>query len=257
MSGYEIVALLFAGVAGGALASVVGGASLVTFPILVASGLSPLTAAATNSVALAPGILFAAFWDRRQLPAFRGHFNTLVMVSVLGALLGALLLIATPVKVFAGLVPLLLGFATVLFAYSRRFSQFMRDRAARRGATAEAGWGGTIAALVPVSIYGGYFGAGVGVLLLGVLSIGTGGDYRTANVTKNLVTSLNSLAAAAVFVGFGAVSWQHGLVMMAGGMAGGLIGARIAQVAPRELMHYAVVLIGALLTVLFAWQYWL
>lgn len=256
MTPTEIIALLFAGTAGGAIASIVGGASLVTFPILVAFGLPPLVAATTNIVALAPGILSAAYWDRSQLPAFNGSFAALVLASLIGAALGALLLLATPVKVFAALVPLLLGFATILFACSRRFSRFMRDRAARSGGNPPGRWGSTLAVLLPVSFYGGYFGAGVGVLLLGVLSIGTGGDYRAANVTKNLVTSLNSVAAAVVFTAFGAVSWPHCLIMMAGGMAGGLIGAKVAQIAPREIMHYAVVIIGAALTVLFAWRYW-
>jgi uncharacterized membrane protein YfcA len=253
----EIIGLLCAGTFGGALASIVGGASLVTFPILVASGLSPLVAATTNIVALAPGILSAAYWDRQQLPAFQGSFAALVLASLAGAAVGAMLLLATPVRVFAGLVPLLLGFATVLFAFSRQFSRMMRERAARHGRVATGGWGNTVAVLLPVSVYGGYFGAGVGVLLLGVLSIGTGGDYRAANVIKNLVTSLNSVAAAIIYIAHGAVAWPHVLIMMAGGMLGGWIGARVAQVAPRELMHIAVVVIGAGLTVLFAWRYWL
>lgn len=256
LSVLEIAGLLIAGVLGGAIASLVGGASLVTFPILVASGLSPLIAATTNIVALAPGILSAAYYDRSQLPKFRGSFAALVLSSLAGATLGALLLLATPVKVFSYLVPLLLGFSTVLFAYSRRFSQFMRDRAERLGEGGAGRWGNTIAVLLPVSVYGGYFGAGVGVLLLGVLSIGTGGDYRTANVIKNLVTSLNSVAAALVFALHGAVAWPQCLTMMAGGMLGGFIGARVAQVVPREVMHYAVVVIGGALTVLFAWRYW-
>lgn len=256
LSALEIVGLLVAGVLGGAIASLVGGASLVTFPMLIASGLSPLIAATTNIVALAPGILSAAYWDRGQLPKFRGSFAGLVIASLLGAVVGALLLLATPSRTFTLLVPLLLGFSTVLFAYAGRFSQFMRDRAERLGQAGTGNWGRTTVLLLPVSIYGGYYGAGVGVMLLGVLSIGTGGDYRAANVAKNLVTSLNSVAAAVVFAGAGAVAWPQALVMMAGGMAGGYIGARVAKIVPREVMHYAVVAVGAALTVLFAWKYW-
>jgi len=95
------------------------------------------------------------------------------------------------------------------------------------------------------------------VLLLGVLSIGKPGDYRAANVTKNLVTSLNSLVAAALFVAQGAVLWTPTLIMMAGALVGAVIGARLAQIAPHALMRIVVVAIGALLTVIFAWRYWL
>ena len=110
--------------------------------------------------------------------------------------------------------------------------------------------------MVRVLSWCGYFGAGVGVLLSAVLSIGTGGNFRAANVTKNLVTSFNSFVASAVFVSQGTVSWVPTLTMMGGALIGAFIGARIAQVVPRELMHYLVVTIGAGLTVMFAWKYW-
>ena len=111
--------------------------------------------------------------------------------------------------------------------------------------------------IFPVSLYGGYFGAGVGVLLIGVLSIGTGGDYRSANTTKNLVTSLNSVVAAGVFIAQGAVAWQPTLLMMAGALVGAMIGARLAQVVPHAVMRVVVTAVGALLTAVFAWRYWL
>jgi len=110
--------------------------------------------------------------------------------------------------------------------------------------------------LLPVSFYGGYFGAGVGVLVLGVMSVATGGDYRSANVVKNLVISLNCAAAAAVFIIRGTVLWPQTLALMAGTIAGGIAGASLARVIPREIMRVAVVVVGALLTVFFAWRYW-
>ena len=110
--------------------------------------------------------------------------------------------------------------------------------------------------LLPVSFYGGYFGAGVGVLILAVMSIATRGDYRSANVAKNLVTSLNTGAAAVVFIAKGAVIWLPALVMMAGTIIGGQIGAALAKTAPRHVMRIAVTAVGALLTVYFAWEYW-
>jgi uncharacterized membrane protein YfcA len=112
------------------------------------------------------------------------------------------------------------------------------------------------AVVLPVSIYGGYFGAGLGVLMLGVLSVGTGGNYRSANVAKNLVTGLNSATATVIFAAQGALSWPATLLMMAGTLVGGLIGARVAQVMPNHAARKLVVLVGALLTVGFAWRYW-
>jgi uncharacterized protein len=244
--------LVAAGIIGGAISALVGGAAIVTFPALIAAGLSPVVATATNLVALCPGNLLAAIYDRTQLPPLDRAFVGLVVWSMLGAVIGAALLLVTPERMFELFVPALLGFATVLFAYAGRISAWLQARAAQ-GAGAQRH---SVAAMLPVSIYGGYFGAGVGVLLLGVLSVGTGGDYRSANVIKNLVTSLNSMVAASIFIAQGIVSWPATFAMMAGALLGAYIGARIAQVIPREVMRVVVVAMGALLTAAFAWRYW-
>jgi uncharacterized protein len=252
----HILLLIIAGVAGGALSSLVGGAAVITYPALLAVGLPPVTATICNLVALSPSNLFAAIYDRTQLPPFNRSFAGLVAASLIGALGGALVLLRTPEHTFAVLVPALLGFATLLFAYAGRISAFVRARAGDQDKSPHR-WEHSIGVILPVSFYGGYFGAGVGVLLLGVLSIGTPGDYRAANVTKNLVTSLNSLVAATIFITHGSVVWTPTLIMMAGSLVGGLIGARLAQVAPHALMRIVVVAVGALLTLYFAWRYWL
>jgi uncharacterized membrane protein YfcA len=247
--------LILSGIAGGAISSLVGGAALVTYPVLLAIGIPPVVATMCNLVALSPGNLLAAIYDRSQLPPFNRSFVALVIASLLGALVGALVLLVTPEHVFEVLVPILLGFATVLFAYAGRISAFVRARAGDRAKSPHR-WGHSIGVILPVSFYGGYFGAGVGVLLLGVLSIGSPGDYRATNVTKNLVTSLNSLTVAGVFILQGGVLWPPTLVMMAGALVGAVIGARLAQIAPHALMRVVVVVVGALLTVVFAWRYW-
>jgi uncharacterized membrane protein YfcA len=189
------------------------------------------------------------------LPPFNRAFVGMALASMIGAGLGASLLLATPERLFALLVPILLGFATVLFAFAQRASDWLRERAARRGRDIEFSVT-SLKMLLPVSFYGGYFGAGVGVLMLGVMSVATRGDYRSANVVKNLVTSLNSGSAAAIFILQGAVIWPQTLALMAGSIAGGVIGATIARVMPREVMRVAVVVVGAMLTVFFAWRYW-
>ena len=196
MDPLAIALLLFAGLAGGTIAALAGGAAIVTFPILLAVGIPPVSAAATNTVAITPGSIMAAITERSQLPPLGRTFIPMVIMSVLATLAGGALLAFTPERMFAKLIPLLLGFATVLLAYTDCINTWIKTRAAARGDHGPHRWTSTIAWLMPVSAYGGYFGAGLGVLILAVLSIGTGGDYRSANVTKNLVVGLNSLVVS-------------------------------------------------------------
>jgi uncharacterized membrane protein YfcA len=180
----------------------------------------------------------------------------LIAASVLGSLAGATLLMLTPESVFAALIPLLLGFATVLFAYAGRISAWLRARAQARG-DGPHNWGTIVTWLIPISVYGGYFGAGLGVLVLAVISIGTGGDYRSANVTKNLVVGLNSGMVALFFAVNGMVAWPQTLVMMIGVPLGAFLGSHIARVLPNEVARWLLVVIGAALTIAFVWRYWL
>jgi uncharacterized membrane protein YfcA len=246
------VFLFLAGIAGGAISSLAGGAAIITFPAMLATGISPVVASCSNLVALVPGNLLSVVYDRGQLPPLGRSFAGLIAASVVGALAGALLLMLTPVRVFATLVPLLLGFATVLFAYAGRISAWLRARG-----HGQHQWGTIVAWLMPVSVYGGYFGAGLGVLVLGVVSVGTGGDYRSANVTKNLVVGINSAVVAVFFAINGMVAWPQALSMMLGVPLGAFIGSRIARVISNEAARWLLVGIGAILTVAFAWRYWL
>jgi uncharacterized membrane protein YfcA len=253
---FHVVALLIAGVIGGTISTVIGGASIITFPVLLATGIPPVTAVVSNTVALVPGNLVATIYDRAQLPPLGRSFVRLVAASVSGALMGAVLLLLTPERAFEILVPLLLGFATVLFAYSPRIAAWMRSNSPVEAEPKVHRWSESLTALLPVSIYGGYFGAGVGVLVLGVLSIGTGGDYRSANVLKNLVVFLNSLMASLFFAASGSVAWPQALTMMAGVLVGAILGARIAQVLPNDWARGMVIILGFVLTVIYAWRYW-
>ena len=252
------VLLFTTGVAGGVISALIGGASLVTFPVLMASGLSPLAAVVANTMALTPGNILAWIYDRKLLPPFDRSFVVLIVVSLTGALLGALLLIVTPVRVLSLMVPLLMGFATVVFACSGQIEAWIARRTEARRADGDLRrWGATNAALFPVSVYGGYFGSGVGVLLIAVLSIGSGGDYRRTNVLKNFVTSLNSIVACGIYVASDVVVWGPVLAMLVGALFGALAGARLAQVVPKEVMRRAMIGLSAALTLAFAWRCWL
>ena len=249
------VLLVGAGLIAGVTASVVGGAAVILYPAAVAAGLPPQAAAVTVLVSLMPGIFLAAMADRSQLPPFNRDFISLIVISISGAALGGACLLLTPTRVFTAIVPLLLGFATVIFAYSGKISGYMRKRAAHRGHEIKFNLA-SLKVLLPVSFYGGYFNAGVGILILGVFSVATGGDYRSANVAKNLVSSLNGLAASLVFIAQGAVHWPPTLALMAGTIMGGLTGSYIARVAPQNLVRVLVIVVGALFTAVFARKYW-
>ena len=218
----------------------VGGAAVVIYPALIATGVSPQLAAVSNLASVMPATMLAALADRSQLPPFDRAFIGLIVASIVGAGLGAALLVLTPERMFAQIVPLLLGFATLLFAFSERISRWLRARAAGRGHAIAFNFA-SLKVILPVSFYGGYFGAGVGILMLGVFSLATGGDYRAANVAKNFVSSLNGLAATLVFATQGAVLWPQTLALAAGTIVGGIIGAYVARVIPRNVIRVLIV----------------
>ena len=238
------------GVIAGIIAAIVGGAAVVIYPALIATGVPPHLAAVSNLASVMPGTMLAALSDRSQLPPFDRDFVSLIFASIIGAGIGAVCLVLTPERVFAQTVPLLLGFATLLFAFSDRISRWLRKRAEGRG-HAIAFNVASLKVVLPVSFYGGYFGAGIGILMLGVFSLATGGDYRSANVAKNFVSSLNGLAATQ-----GAVLWPQTLALAAGTIGGGLVGAYVARIIPRNIIRVLIVVVGATLTVAFARRYW-
>ena len=255
METQSLLLLVGAGAAGGMITALVGGAAGVTFPALIAAGIPPLQAVACNLTAAVRGAFLAALSDRKQLPPFNRDYIEMCLASMVGAGLGAVLLLATPARFFEILVPVLLGFATVLFGFSERASGWLRARAKRRGHDIKFSIT-SLKMLLPVSFYNGYFGAGSGVLMLGVMSVATGGDYRSANVAKNLITSLNCAGAAAVFIARGSVVWPQTLALMAGTIMGGLAGSYLARIIPQNIVRVLVVLVGAGLSIAFARKYW-
>ena len=254
MDGQSGLLLFAAGLAGGVVTAMVGGASLITFPALLAAGLPAIVANASNTVALTPGNLAAGLADLERIPRWDRSFASLALVSVAGSVAGAALLLATPEKAFTAVVPLLIGFATLLFAMSGRIRLWMLSRAAG-GATPSTGWNSLLFA--PVAVYGGYFGAGMSVMILAILSVGRADEFRTANVIKNLLSGLTSFVAVVVFVLQGVVTWPPTLVVMAGAVIGGFLGGRLARVLPPDLMRWIVITVGTVLTLIYARRYWL
>jgi uncharacterized membrane protein YfcA len=250
-----ILMLFAAGVGGGMLSGLIGGAALVTFPALLAAGLPPVNAAVSNLFSLMPANAAVVYAERALLPRADRSVFVLVASMAIGSAIGAALLLLTPGRTFEILVPLLLGFATLLLAFSAQLSAWFRARSLRL-AGAEPGFGSTVKPMLPVAIYGGYFGAGLGVIILGILSVAIRGDYRSANVLKNVLIGVNTSVSGLVFISNGAVYWAPTMTMMAGAAVGGLIAGRLARVVPARAMRVAVVVMGALLTVTYAWRYW-
>jgi uncharacterized membrane protein YfcA len=175
------------------------------------------------------------------------------LISVIGSGAGAALLLATPEKAFTAVVPLLIGFATVLYALAGRIRLWIAARAA--GAAPSTGSEPLLFA--PVAVYGGYFGAGMSVMILAILSVTRADEFRSSNVIKNLLSALTSFVAVVVFVLTGTVAWPPTLVVMTGAVIGGFIGGRLARVLPSELMRRIVIVVGTVLALIYARRYWL
>ena len=248
--------LVAAGVAGGLVTAVVGGSSLITFPVLLATGLPPVIANASNQVALTPGGLFAVLADRERMPSWNRSLLGLVATAMAGTVSGAALLLVTPDTAFTALVPVLIGAATLLFAASERIRRWSLSRTGPAASGAEWPRGATLLVFFPVTMYGGYFGAGMSVMLLAILSAGFFDDPRTANVVKNFLSGLVSIVAAIVFIFQGVVAWGPALGMMVGAMAGGFAGGRLAGALPPAVMRAVVIAVGSALTVVYARRYW-
>jgi uncharacterized protein len=252
MEGETFAILLATGLAGGLITALVGGATLVTFPIMVLVGIPPVAAIASNIVALAPANLMAAFADRRKLPPLTPAALWLMGGCLVAGGAGAALLLATPERWFEGLVPALIGFATLLFAFA---DPIKRAVAARR-----EGRVGNLASVVApatlLSIYGGYFGAGMGILYLALLSLGGVSDLRAANAMKNLLGAANSTAVIAIFIVMDSVLWPVSATMLAGALIGGYGGGYAMRFLPAVAFKRGVVAVGAVMTAVYAWRYW-
>jgi uncharacterized protein len=247
-----IGALLFgAGLAGGIANAIAGGATLFTFPAMIASGLPPIVANASNAVAVTPGHFVAALSDRAQLARPDQALVGALVATIVGGAVGAVLLLVTPERLFTLLVPALIGIATLVFALGPRVHA--HDE---RGQSAKSGllrW----ALLVPTSIYGGYFGGGSGVMYLAVLVVTGRETIRQANVLKNLLASVVSAVTIIIFVIQDVVRWPETIVMLMGAVVGGFLGGRLVAGLAPTTVRAIVILAGMFMTMVYAWRYWL
>jgi hypothetical protein len=229
--------LLGAAFAGGAINSVAGGGSFLTFPALLFAGVPAIPANATNNTAMWLGVVASARGYREEIRTYRGVIVPAMVISLIGSLGGAVLLLHTPPKIFERLIPWLLLFATVVFALSPLLTKKHENR------DVHSPW--QLAAQFAVSIYGGYFGAGMGILMLAILSFSGLPTMNAMNGVKNLLSIVINGIAVIPFVIAGAINWPIALFMAVFAMIGGYAGARIFRRVPSNITRIIVLAIGA------------
>jgi uncharacterized membrane protein YfcA len=249
--GFDFLLVGLAAVAGGAVNALAGGGTLITFPLLTAIGIPAVAANVTNTVALCPGYLGATIAQMKDLRGQGHRLLLLIPASVLGGIMGGVLLLKTGEHLFRALVPFLILFATGLIA----FQDPLRKRIMRRvgqttePATAHGAW--IVLPVVPAAMYGGYFGAGVSVMVLAVLGLVLDDTLARLNALKQAVAFSINIAAAIFFLFSGQVVWAAAAVMAVGAMIGGALGGRLAGKISSRLLRRIVVTIGVVVSLIY------
>jgi uncharacterized membrane protein YfcA len=253
-SEWEIIALAGAAVGGGAINAVAGGGTLLTFPTLLVFGTQPITANATSTLALVIGTSGGMFGNRQFIPAIMPGLRRFLPVSLVGGLIGSALLTHTSNQTFAKLVPFLILFATLVFFAQGIFRRFATSHLDDQTKDKTAFGIGAICFQFAVAIYGGYFGAGIGILMLATLGfIGMGNIYEM-NTLKTILGSLINLMAALWFIGAGLIDWPRAAVMTVGAVAGYFLGAHFSQRIPQARVRQLVTAIGFIISAITFYQ---
>lgn len=241
MSSVAALAIFAAAVAAGAINAVVGSGSLITFPTLLAFGYPPVVANVTNNIGVIPGNISASIGYRKELQGQRSRLLRLGAASLAGSLTGAVALLALPAGVFKLVVPVLILVGCVLVLIQPRLSAWVARRSEDQ---ADRGWVILAAGVFLTGVYGGYFGAAQGVILVGLLGIFWTDDLQRVNAGKNVLVTIVNGAAALVFVIFAGVAWSVVPVLAVGTAAGGLIGAKVGRRLPPLALRIVIVVIG-------------
>ncbi len=246
--------LLIAGFFGGAVNSLAGGGSLIVFPALLAAGVPPIVANASNTYAALPGYVSGVVGYWRHMRPYRDRLVLYSIISLIGGYLGAELLLHISASQFDRAIPWLIGFAVVLFAFGGQINGLVaRAAKAGRGAKA-AGLAILVLLLGIVCVYGGFFNAGLGILLLAVLALGGLSDIHAMNGLKLWISSVVALVAVVRFVIGGAIDWYWGSIALAGVVIGGYVAARFAHLIPQPLLRWLIIIYGVVQTVWFFWR---
>ncbi len=240
------IVLILAGCIAGIMNSIAGGGTLVTFPTLIYVGMPSVDANATSTVALLPATFGGAVGYRTKIHRIVPWLKLFVPVSLLGGLIGGVLLVQTPSKMFDSMVPFLILFATVLFMAQNSFVWFFGKRSeASHGIPPSRSWiVGAVLFQFGVAVYGGYFGAGIGILMLASLGLLGFEDIHEMNTLKVILGFLINIVAAVYFVASGLIHWPNAVVMAVGAVIGGYSGAHFAQKVPQKKVRLVISVIG-------------
>jgi uncharacterized membrane protein YfcA len=250
----SILFLFLAGALGGALNSVAGGGSFIAFPALLFTGVPPIPANATNTIALWTAAAASGGAYRKRLDVPRRVMIPLLAASLVGGLLGALLLLKTPAQTFMRVLPWLTLGATLLFAFGKKLAGSRESVIKGDHEASTPALTCTTLFQFGVAIYGGYFGGGMGIVMLAMLAVLGMTDIHAMNALKSVLGFVINGVAVVTFVVAGAVDWKHGIAMTAGGIVGGYVGAHYALKMPQSWIRVFVVLVGAGMTVYFFWK---
>lgn len=236
----EALAVVLAGAGAGLINTVVGSGTLITFPVLLSVGYPPVTANVSNNVGLVPGSVSGVYGYRRELAGTWRRVARLAAASVAGGLTGAVLLLVLPDSAFEAIVPAFIVVALVLIVFQPRIGPWL---ARRRPPTEHAG-PALLAGVFVAGIYGGYFGAAQGILLLALLGLSLPDDLQRINAFKNVLAGLVNGVAAIVFIFAADVAWEAVALIAAGAVVGAQVGARYGRRLPPDALRGVIVVVG-------------
>jgi uncharacterized protein len=254
MSLLDSVLLFFAALAAGGLNSVAGGGTFFSFPALIFSGVPPIPANATSTVALWPGTVSSSWAYRRRLPRSGRIFLPLILASMLGSFFGARLLLRTPPQIFMRLIPFLFFGGTLLFAFGKKLVR-RGPRTDHRGNASWPAIAGVTLAQFFIAVYGGFFGGGIGILMLASFTFLPIGDIHAMNGMKTLMASTINVIAIITFVVARIVFWPQAILMLFGAALGGYAGAHFAQKVNPARVRTFVVCVGFAMSFYFLYRY--
>jgi len=243
----DLLLVGLAGVGAGFINTVVGSGTLITFPTLLALGVPPVVANVSNTIGLTPGSLAGAWAMRPELAGQRRRILRLGPLSLVGGIIGAILLLRLPAEAFVAIVPVLIGVGCVLVVLQPTLSKRVAARRARGGEPAAGPPGGSPllgAGVLATGVYGGYFGAAQGVLLLGILGIGLDEPLPRVNALKNVLAMLVNGVAGVVFILVSRVDWPVAVVIAVGSVLGAQLGARVGRRLPPTVYRVFIVVVG-------------
>ncbi|MEI2731184.1 MAG: sulfite exporter TauE/SafE family protein [Dermatophilaceae bacterium] len=255
MSALDAVLVLLAGLAAGAINTVVGSGTLVTFPTLLVLGYPPLTANVSNNIGLVAGGLSGSWGYRHELTGQSGALRRLAPASFVGSVVGATLLLVLPAAAFKAIVPVLVAVALVFVVVGPRLQAAAARRQAATAPTAAwRGWA-LIGGVLLSGVYGGYFGAAQGILMMGVFSALSSMPLQRATGFKNVLVTLVNLVATVAFLLFARehVDWFVVVLIALGSFAGGVLGARVGRRLPPQVLRGAILVVGTVALVKLVW----